>query len=78
MQDDVCYTACLTFSKPETEVEAERYNQAQAQVRAALDKLLEAATDAGWGTQEIVVAIVEGGAFLKEAHIAASTGQPSD
>ncbi|WP_112437321.1 hypothetical protein [Rhizobium sp.] len=75
MQEEKRCTTSVTFSEPETEIEAERYKQAQAEVRAALEKLLEAATDAGWGSQEIVVAIVEGGTFLKQAHIAAPTGE---
>jgi len=58
------------FSSPTTDVEAERFKQAQGMVKLALDDLLLAATAAGWGAQEIAVAIFDAAGVLKESHIA--------
>jgi len=58
------------FGSPTTDVEAERFKQAQEQVRSALDGLLSMATAAGWGVQEIVVAISDAAAVLKKSHVA--------
>lgn len=58
------------FASPATDVEAERFKQAREVVRAALNHLLQEATAAGWGTQEITVALVDVASVLKDSHVA--------
>jgi len=58
------------FAGPTTDVEAERFKQAREVIRAAFDELLLQATAAGWGIQEIAVAMVDAAGDLKESHVA--------
>jgi hypothetical protein len=58
------------FPSPTTDMEADRAKEAQTVVRNALDSLVASANTAGWGTHEIVVAILEAGRLLEKANAA--------
>lgn len=58
------------FPSPTTNTEADRAKEVQAVVRDALDRLVASANEAGWGTNEILVAVLEAGRVLKKANVA--------
>ncbi|AJC82801.1 hypothetical protein IE4803_PC00255 (plasmid) [Rhizobium etli bv. phaseoli str. IE4803] len=58
----------MTFPRPKAEAPAQRFEEARAAARDALEKLIAAANEAGWGTEEISVAFVEAARFLSEAN----------
>lgn len=58
------------FPSPASNTEADRAKEAQAVARDALDSLVASANAAGWGTHEIVVAILEAGRLLEKANAA--------
>lgn len=58
----------MTFPPPKTEAPAQRFEEATAAVRDALEKLVAAANEAGWGTEEISVALLKASQFLIDAN----------
>jgi hypothetical protein len=58
----------MTFPRPKAEAPAQRFQEASAVARDALEKLIAAANEAGWGTEEISVAFLEAARFLNEAN----------
>ncbi|SCW82109.1 hypothetical protein SAMN02927900_05285 [Rhizobium mongolense subsp. loessense] len=58
----------MTFPSPMTEVPSQRFKEASDAARQALEQLIASANEAGWGTEEITVAIAEAANFLKDAH----------
>ncbi|PDV87599.1 hypothetical protein CO652_14750 [Rhizobium sp. H4] len=58
----------MTFPRPKAEAPAQRFQEASAAARDALEKLIAAANEAGWGTEEIAVAFLEAARFLNEAN----------
>ena len=58
----------MTFPRPKAEAPAQRFQEASAAARDALEKLIAAANEAGWGTEEISVAFLEAARFLNEAN----------
>ncbi|WP_183764396.1 MULTISPECIES: hypothetical protein [unclassified Rhizobium] len=58
------------FPSPASNTEADRAKEAQAVARDALDSLVASANAAGWGTHEIVLAILEAGRLLEKANAA--------
>ena len=66
------------FPTPSTDFGQERSRQALAAVKAALKSLVVAANTAGWGTAEVVDAIVNAGRAIKEAELADPDPDPAD
>lgn len=58
----------MTFPRPKAEAPAQRFEEASAAARDALQKLIAAANEAGWGTEEISVAFLEAARLLHEAN----------
>ncbi|ARO27762.1 hypothetical protein CO659_02395 [Rhizobium sp. S9] len=58
----------MTFPPPKAEAPTQRFEEASAAARDALEKLIAAANEAGWGTEEISVAFLEAARFLTEAN----------
>ncbi|ACE94524.1 hypothetical protein [Rhizobium phaseoli] len=58
----------MTFPRPKAEAPAQRFEEATAAARDALEKMIAAANEAGWGTEEISVAFLEAARFLNEAN----------
>ena len=58
----------MTFPRPKAEAPAQRFEEASAAARDALEKMIAAANEAGWGTEEISVAVLEAARFLNEAN----------
>ncbi|UVD60840.1 hypothetical protein NE852_29135 (plasmid) [Rhizobium sp. Pop5] len=58
----------MTFPPPKSEAPAQRFEEATTAARTALEKLVAAANEAGWGTAEISVALLEAARFLNEAN----------
>ena len=58
----------MTFPRPKAEAPAQRFEEASAAARDALEKMIAAANEAGWGTEEISVAFLQAARFLYEAN----------
>ncbi|RUM22706.1 hypothetical protein EFD56_02125 [Rhizobium phaseoli] len=58
----------MTFPRPKAEAPAQRFEEASAAARDALEKMIAAANEAGWGTEEISVAFLQAARFLNEAN----------
>ncbi|NLS08226.1 hypothetical protein HGP14_34100 [Rhizobium sp. P32RR-XVIII] len=58
----------MSFPRPRSENPSLRFEDAKSAVRNILQELLASANEAGWGTEEITVAIVEAAQVLKEAN----------
>ncbi|MBB3916818.1 hypothetical protein [Rhizobium fabae] len=58
----------MTFPSPKSEAPAQRFEEATAAARNALEKLIAAANEAGWGTEEISVALLKAAQFLNDAN----------
>ncbi|MBB3135486.1 hypothetical protein FHS26_003231 [Rhizobium pisi] len=58
----------MTFPSPKSEAPAQRFEEATAAARNALEKLIGAANEAGWGTEEISVALLKAAQFLNDAN----------
>lgn len=58
----------MPFPSPRTEDPAQRFEESMSVARDALEELVASANEAGWGTQEITVALIEAAQSLKEAN----------
>ncbi|OWV72592.1 hypothetical protein ATY76_07165 [Rhizobium sp. R339] len=58
----------MTFPSPKAEAPAQRFQEAIAAARNALEQLIAEANEAGWGTEEISVALLEAARVLNEAN----------
>ncbi|PKA45022.1 hypothetical protein [Rhizobium sullae] len=58
----------MHFPRPRTEEPSLRFEEAKSAARNALEEVIDAANEAGWGTDEITVAMFEAARFLKEAN----------
>lgn len=58
----------MTFPAPKAEAPAQRFKEAAAAARDALGQLIAEANEAGWGTEEISVALVEAARSLHNAN----------
>ncbi|MBY2907864.1 hypothetical protein [Rhizobium leguminosarum] len=58
----------MTFPRPKTESPAERFEEATAAARDALERLIAAANEAGWGTEEITAALLKAAQSLSDAN----------
>ncbi|RXT25522.1 hypothetical protein B5P46_15355 [Rhizobium leguminosarum] len=60
----------MPFPSPTTEDPAQRFEESKDPARNALDEVVATANQAGWGTQEIAVALLEAAKSLKDANSA--------
>jgi len=58
----------MQFPPPGAESPSQRFEQAKEAARNVLAEVIASANEAGWGTEEIAVALVEAANFHKEAH----------
>ncbi|MFF0952571.1 hypothetical protein ACFYE9_34600 [Rhizobium leguminosarum] len=58
----------MTFPPPKTESPAQRFEEATAAARDALERLIAAANEAGWGTEEVTAAFLKAAQFLSDAN----------
>jgi hypothetical protein len=58
----------MTFPPPKTESPAQRFEEATAAARDALERLIAAANEAGWGSEEITAALLKAAQFLSDAN----------
>lgn len=66
----------MPFTSPRSEDPQQRFEQAKAAAKDALEEVIAFANQAGWDTQEITVALAEAAQFLKDANRADS--DPAD
>ncbi|NEI31498.1 hypothetical protein GR232_32310 [Rhizobium leguminosarum] len=57
----------MTFPPPKAEAPAQRFEAATAAARDALEGLIAAANEAGWGTEEITAALLKAAQFMSDA-----------
>lgn len=57
----------MTFPPPKTESPAQRFEEASAAARDALEGMIAAANEAGWGTEEITAALLKAAQFMSDA-----------
>ncbi|MGO7668891.1 hypothetical protein ACC817_02535 [Rhizobium ruizarguesonis] len=58
----------MTFPPPKAEAPAQRFEEATAAARDALERLIAAANAAGWGTEEITAALLKAAQSLSDAN----------
>lgn len=58
----------IRFPAPTTEDKAGRFEEAKAAAGSLLDEIIVSANEAGWGTQEVTVALIEATRLLKDAN----------
>ncbi|MBB2750696.1 UNVERIFIED_ORG: hypothetical protein GGI57_001372 [Rhizobium aethiopicum] len=58
----------MIFPPPKTEAPAQRFKEATDAARDALEKLIAAANEAGWATEEITAALLKAARFLSDAN----------
>ncbi|TBC89647.1 hypothetical protein ELH26_26765 (plasmid) [Rhizobium leguminosarum] len=58
----------MTFPPPKTESPAQRFEEATVAARDALERLIAAANEAGWGAEEITAALLKAAQFLSDAN----------
>ncbi|EJC83602.1 hypothetical protein Rleg4DRAFT_6650 [Rhizobium leguminosarum bv. trifolii WSM2297] len=58
----------MTFPPPKTEAPVQRFKEATDAARDALERLIAAANEAGWATEEITAALLEAAQFLRDAN----------
>ncbi|QKK33680.1 hypothetical protein FE844_024835 (plasmid) [Rhizobium indicum] len=58
----------MTFPPPKTESPTQRFEEATAAARDALETLIAAANEAGWGTEEITAALLKAAQFMSDAN----------
>lgn len=58
----------MTFPPPKAEAPVQRFEEATAAARDALERLIAAANQAGWGTEEITSALLKAVQFLSDAN----------
>lgn len=59
----------MIFPAPNSDDPARRFQDATDAARAALEKIIADANAAGWGSDEIAVALVEAARLLKDANV---------
>lgn len=57
----------MPFPSPKTEDPRQRFEDSRVAAKAALEEIIASANKAGWGTQEIAVALVSAALSLQEA-----------
>jgi hypothetical protein len=58
----------MTFPPPKTESPAKRFEEATVAARDALERLIAAANEAGWGAEEITAALLKAAQFLSDVN----------
>ena len=58
----------MPFPSPQSQDPQQRFEESKAAARDALEEVIASANEAGWGTQEVAVALVEAAQFLKDAN----------
>ncbi|MCA2406440.1 hypothetical protein [Rhizobium leguminosarum] len=58
----------MTFPPPKTEFPAQRFDEATAAARDALERVIAAANEAGWGTEEITAALLKAAQLMIDAN----------
>ncbi|NKJ38382.1 hypothetical protein [Rhizobium sp. SG570] len=56
----------MPFPSPTTEDPRQRFEELKVAARAVLEEIIASANEAGWGTQEIAVALSEAAQSLKD------------
>ncbi|MBY5770965.1 hypothetical protein HFN63_12705 [Rhizobium leguminosarum] len=58
----------MTFPPPKTESPAQRFEEATTAARDALERVIAAANEAGWGTEEITAALLKAAQLMIDAN----------
>jgi hypothetical protein len=58
----------MIFPSPKTEAPAQRFKEATDAAREALERLIAAANESGWATEQITAALLEAARFLRDAN----------
>ncbi|NKK76928.1 hypothetical protein [Rhizobium leguminosarum] len=58
----------MTFPSPKTESPAQRFEEATTAARDALERVIAAANEAGWGTEEITAALLKAAQLMIDAN----------
>ncbi|TCR85465.1 hypothetical protein [Rhizobium sp. BK376] len=57
----------MPFPPPKTEDSRQRFEELRTTAKDALEEIIASANETGWGTQEIVAALIEAAQSLKDA-----------
>ena len=58
----------MPLPSPKSEDPRQRFEELKAAATAALEEIIASANEAGWGTQEVAVALIEAAKSLRDAN----------